>query len=70
MRMSYSSWRTPVEREITVANREELIAAVSWWAGWCTDHEDTLPELTKLGGLLMEVKDQMRADRPEAGTKP
>lgn len=45
-------------------SRELLIANVSWWAGWCTDHEVELPELTQLSGLLMEVKDQMRKDRP------
>lgn len=46
-------------------SREILIANVSWWAGWCTDHEAELPELTQLSGLLLEVKDQMRMDRPD-----
>lgn len=45
-------------------DRERLIAAASYWAGWCTDNEETLRELTELGGLLMEMKDQMRQDRP------
>ena len=44
--------------------RESLIAAVSYWAGWCTDNEGVLPQLTKLGGLLLDVKHQMALDRP------
>lgn len=43
--------------------RERLIANVSWWAGWCTDNEGTLPELTTLSALLLDVKDQMKGDR-------
>lgn len=49
------------------ARREKLIANVSWWAGWCTDNEGSLPELTKLSGLLLDVKGQMAEDRKEDG---
>ena len=51
-------------------SRETLIANVSWWAGWCTDNENVLPELTKLSALLLDVKDQMRKDRPNPEFNP
>jgi hypothetical protein len=46
-------------------DRERLIAAASWWAGWCTDHDTELPELAALSGLLLDVKHQMASDRTE-----
>jgi hypothetical protein len=44
--------------------RERLIAKASWWSGWCTDNDQTLPDLAKLGGFLLDMKHQMACDRP------
>lgn len=44
-------------------DRERLIAMCSWWSGWCTDNEETLPDLARLGGFLMDVKHQLATDR-------
>lgn len=46
-----------------IPDRELLIAAASVWSGWCTDNEETLPELTQLGHVLMLMKYRMREDR-------
>ncbi len=46
-------------------DRESLIAEASWWAGWCTDHDQTLPDLARLSGFLLDVKHQMAKDRPD-----
>jgi hypothetical protein len=45
------------------AQRERLIALLSWWSGWCTDHDDKEPELAKLGGLLLDAKHRIALDR-------
>ena len=45
-------------------DRELLIANLSWWAGWCTDNEGTLPELTRLGWRLLDAKQRIALDRP------
>ena len=44
-------------------DRETLVAQVSWWAGWCSDNERALPQLTQLSGVLLDVKERMRLDR-------
>jgi len=44
--------------------RERMIALASWYSGWCTDNESTLPELTKLGALLLGMRHQLAMDRP------
>ena len=43
--------------------REGLIAAASYWSGWCTDYDLVLPELTLLSEFLLYVKQQMALDR-------
>ena len=43
--------------------REGLIAAASYWSGWCTDYDLVLPELTLLSEFLLNVKHQMALDR-------
>lgn len=45
-----------------MSERERLIAQLSWWAGWCTDNEETLPELTRLKGDLLDAKHQIAMD--------
>lgn len=47
-------------------DRERLIALLSWWSGWCTDHDHIEPELAKLGGLLLDAKHRIALDRPQA----
>ena len=49
--------------------REELIALASWWSGWCTDHDQQIPELATLSGFLLDIKHQMAMDRPPDTTK-
>lgn len=35
---------------------ENLAWLASWWSGWCTDNDQTLPDLAKLGGFLIGVQ--------------
>jgi hypothetical protein len=48
--------------------REELIVWLSWWAGWCTEHDTELPQLVLLSGLLLDAKHQIAMDRPTRET--
>jgi hypothetical protein len=47
----------------TELDRELLIAKLSWWAGWCTDHDTKLPQLAVVSGLLLDAKHQIAMDR-------
>lgn len=44
-------------------DRERLIAVLSWWSGWCTDHDGVLPDLARLGAVLLDAKHQLALDR-------
>lgn len=53
------------EKEAARYGRERLIALLSWWSGWCTDHDHIEPELAKLGGLLLDAKHRIALDRSQ-----